>query len=151
MTLPDQERKSFVLINDRVRANAFAALDEAGDRYRVTIAPPQRSSDQNAMLHALLSDLARSPVEWAGKRRKLEEWKVLMVSAHAVATAQTPDEARGEVVPGIEGEFVSLRESTARMSVGRASSLIEYVLAFCVGNGVELRDTRKGGFWDEAA
>lgn len=140
------ERRSFVLINDRVRANAFQALREAGGGYRVTITPPQRSTDQNAMLHALLSDLARSHVEWAGKRRTLEEWKVLMVSGHAVATGQG-----GEVVPGIEGEFVSIRESTARMSVGRASSLIEYVLAFCVGQGVELRDTKRGGFWEDQA
>lgn len=141
----------FTLRSDLIRHNAISAILNAPNNSRVTIADAQRSSDQNAMLHALLSDLARSPVEWAGKRRKLEEWKVLMVSAHAVATAQTPDEARGEVVPGIEGEFVSLRESTARMSVGRASSLIEYVLAFCVGQGVELRDTKRGGFWEDQA
>ena len=141
----------FTLRSDLIRRNAISAILNAPNNSRVTIADAQRSSDQNAMLHALLSDLARSPVEWAGKRRKLEEWKVLMVSAHAVATAETPEQARGEVVPGIEGEFVSLRESTARMSVGRASSLIEYVMAFCVGNGVELRDTRKGGFWEDQA
>lgn len=140
------DRKSFVLINERVRGNALVAVDGASDGCRVTISPPQRSSDQNAMLHALLSDLARSHVEWAGKRRTLEEWKVLMVSGHAVATGQG-----GEVVPGIEGEFVSIRESTARMTVGRASSLIEYVLAFCVGQGVELRDTKRGGFWEDQA
>lgn len=136
----------FTLRNDHIRHNAISAILNAPDNARVTIAEEKRSGDQNAMLHALLSDLARSHVEWAGKRRTLEEWKVLMVSGHAVATGQG-----GEVVPGIEGEFVSIRESTARMSVARASSLIEYVLAFCVGNGVELRDTKRGGFWEDQA
>ena len=35
------------------------------------------------------------------------------------------------MVPGLEGEFVNLRESTALMSKARGSSLIEYSRAFC--------------------
>ena len=140
------DRQKYRLVSDRVRSNAMQAVHTAPDGYVVTIAAPTRSGDQNAKLHALLSDLARSPLMWAGKRRKAEEWKQLMVSAHAVATQQG-----GEVIPGVEGEFVSIRESTAHMSVARASSLIEYVTAFCVSNGVELRDARDGGFMEEAA
>jgi hypothetical protein len=34
-----------------------------------------------------------------------------------------------EVIPGLEGEFVNIRESTAHMSKPRASSLIEYAVA----------------------
>ena len=41
-----------------------------------------------------------------------------------------------EMVPGLESEFVNLRESTARMSKKRASSLIEYSVAFCAQNGL---------------
>jgi hypothetical protein len=47
-----------------------------------------------------------------------------------------------EMVPGIEGEFVNLRESTARMSKARSSSLIEYTLAFCASNNIKLTDER---------
>ena len=43
-----------------------------------------------------------------------------------------------EIVPGIEGEFVNIRESTAAMSKGRGASLIEYALAFAANNGVEI-------------
>lgn len=64
-------------------------------------------------------------MEWAGKRRTAEQWKVLLVSGHAVATKHG-----AEMVPGIEGEFCNLRESTARMSKSRLSSLIEYAEAF---------------------
>jgi len=140
------ERKTYVLVTPRVRDNAAAAVRNAPPGYVVTVAEPTRSSEQNAKLHALLSDLARSPVQWFGKRRKMEEWKVLMISAHAVAT-----DNRGEVIPGIEGEMVAIRESSASMGVRRAASLIEYVMAFCVANGIELRDTEAGGFAAELA
>jgi hypothetical protein len=43
-----------------------------------------------------------------------------------------------EVVPGLEGEFINLRESTALMSKKRSASLIEYALAFCAMNEVRL-------------
>lgn len=135
---------TYVLHTDRIRENACRAILKAEPGYVVTIAEPTRSSEQNAKLHALLSDLAKSPLTWAGKRRTLDEWKMLMVSAHSVATKHP-----GEVIPGIEGEFVAIRESTASMGVARASSLIEYVLAFCVSNGVELHDTERGGWLQE--
>jgi hypothetical protein len=134
----------FTIRSPQIFANCVEAIRTAGINARITIAQEQRSSDQNRMFHAICGDLAKSDLEWAGKRRKLEEWKALLVSAHSVATGEG-----GEVCPGIEGEFVAIRESTSRMLVGRASSLIEYALAFCAMNGVELTETRKGGFMDE--
>jgi hypothetical protein len=81
-----------------------------------------------------------------GKPRKKDVWKVLLISAHAAAT----DEG-SEVVPGLEGEFVNIRESSALMSVRRAASLITYALAYCDTNGIALHETRRGGFLEEAA
>lgn len=113
----------------------------AEHRLVLEVRPESRSLDQNAHFHALCGDIARSGIEWFGKPRKAEEWKVLLVSGHAKATRQEAD-----VVPGLEGELVNLRESTARMSRQRASSLIEYTLAFCAEHGVALRDARQ---WQE--
>ena len=53
------------------------------------------------------------------------------MSGHAVAT-----KAEVEIVPGLEGEFINLRESTALMSVKRSASLIEYTLAYCASNSI---------------
>jgi hypothetical protein len=64
-------------------------------------------------------------MEWAGKPRDASAWKVLLVSGHAIATKET-----AEIVPGLEGEFVNIRESTALMSKSRGSSLIDYSEAF---------------------
>jgi len=55
-----------------------------------------------------------------------------------------------EIVPGIENEFVNIRESTARMSVGRAASLITYAIAFCDMHGIHLTETIRGGFYEGA-
>ncbi len=137
------DRKTFYLINDRVRANAIEMVRAASPESVVTVSPKTRTNEQNAKLHAMLSDLARSDLTWAGKRRTMEEWKALMISAHAVATNNG-----GEVIPGIEGEFVAIRESSAQMSVSRAASLIEYLSAFCATHGVEMRDTSDGG-WNQ--
>lgn len=139
------DKKTFVLVNDRVRLNAIMELEQAPERYVVTIAEPTRSSDQNAMFHAICSDIAKSGHLFIGKPRKPEVWKVLLISGHAAATAEG-----SEVVPGLEGEFVNIRESSALMSVRRAASLITYTLAYCDTNGIQLTETRKGGWLDEA-
>lgn len=140
------DRKSFCLISPRIRANAIEAIRAAADGVTVTIAPKGRSGGQNDHFHAICHDLEKSGLEFAGKPRTQDEWKVLLISAHAVAT-QTP----GEVIPGIEGEFVAIRESSARMGVARASSLIEYAHAFCSMNNVALRETGRHGFGESNA
>jgi hypothetical protein len=137
------EKQRFTIISDHVRQNAMRAVHIAPAGYSVTVAPATRSSDQNAKFHAICGDLAKSNFQWAGKRRSLEEWKVLLISAHSVAT-----KSKGEVIPGIEGEFVAIRESSARMSVARAASLITYALSFCDMHGIELTETFKAGFLD---
>jgi hypothetical protein len=140
------DKRTFHLISSRVRDNALAAVNEAEPGAIVSVSPPKRSLEQNSFLHAVLTDLARSPLKWAGRRRTLDEWKALIISAHAVATNQP-----GEVIPGIEGEFVAIRESSAQMSVKRATSLLEYLLAFCAQHGVELRETQRSGFLSGAS
>lgn len=111
------------------------ALLTAGHAVVVEVRTMTRSLEQNAKFHALVGDIAKAGCKWAGKPRNTKEWKVLLVSGHAVATKEG-----SEMVPGLEGEFVNLRESTASMSVRRASSLIEYTLAFCAQNDVPMSE-----------
>lgn len=118
------------LNNDLARQAAKRAIDDAADGFVVEIKERTRTADQNAKLHAMLQDVARQ-VDWAGRRRSLDDWKALMVSAHRIALQQA-----GEVVPGLEGEFVQLRKSTATMGVKELASLIEYVTAWGMNAGV---------------
>lgn len=146
----EKRKQTFVLINDRVRQNAIAAIMNADEGSAVSVGPKTRSGDQNAKFHAICTDIAKSQMTWGGKRRDAEAWKVLLVSAHTVATKDDPGAPSPEIVPGLEGEFVNIRESTARMSVGRAASLITYAIAFCDTNGIHLTETIRGGYHDGA-
>jgi NinB protein len=125
-------KRIFFLTHSEARKRALAFVAEARDGMVVEVRDPTRSGEQNAKFHAICSDLADSGLEWAGKPRTAAQWKVLLVSGHAMATQEG-----SEVLPGLEGEFVNLRESTALMSKSRGSSLIEYAMAFCAMNDIE--------------
>ena len=137
-------KQSFTLINPRIRGNAARAIADAPDGYRVTISAPSRSGDQNAMFHAICGDVSKSGLKFRGKPRPLWVWKVLLISAHATATGDGSD-----VVGGLEGEIVNIRESSSDMSVTRMASLITYCIAYCDVNEIPLLETRRGGFLDE--
>lgn len=123
------------LDNDYRRKMACADVMNAPDGYWCKVVPPTRNLEQNAKFHAVCSDIAKSGLQWAGKERTAAQWKVLLVSGHAVATKEG-----AELVPGLENEFVNIRESTALMSKRRGSSLIEYSIAFAVSHGVKLQE-----------
>jgi hypothetical protein len=118
-------------------AHAKGWLCAGGARLVLEIRPETRSDAQNRLLHALFGDVARQ-AEWLGKKRTPAEWKLLFVSGHAVATKQGAD-----LVPGLEGEFLNLRESTARMGKARMASLLDYVMSWAIEHGVELREARQ--------
>ena len=95
-------------------------------------AKEERSLPQNSAFHAICGDVARQ-AQYMGKPRTPDQWKVLFISGHAIATG-----VGAEVVPGLEGEFLNIRESSAKMSKKRMNSLIEYTTAWCIGNGIRL-------------
>ncbi|MND54126.1 NinB protein [compost metagenome] len=135
------QKRNYIIINDRVRDNAIQEIIKAPVGSAVSVGPGTRSISQNDKFHAICSDIAKSHMTWAGKRRRADEWKVLLVSGHTKAT-----QGEVEFVPGLEGEFVNIRESTACMSPSRAASLITYAIAFCDQNGIHLTETIRGGF-----
>ena len=126
---------TFVMAHEIARNRALDAVKNAPEGWQVIVKPATRTTEQNAKFHALCSDIAKSGMLWAGKERTAAQWKVLLVSGHAIATSEG-----AEIVPGLENEFVNLRESTALMSKKRGASLIEYTLAFCAANSIKLSD-----------
>lgn len=87
---------------------------------------------QSARFHAICGEVAKQAM-FDGRRLSAQQWKVLFCSAHLVVAGEDPD-----LVQGLAGEFVSLRESTASMSVSRMCSLIEYVTCWAVENNIIL-------------
>lgn len=128
-------KKVFIIINDSVRNNAINYIKNISEGFSVEIKEKTRSNRQNALFHSICGELAKSGFKFAGKERSLESWKVILISGHSKAT-----EGDGEVVAGIEGELIALRESSAKMSVKRMVSLVEYAQAYCAMSGIKLRD-----------
>lgn len=126
------EKKVYILNSPLVRRNAARECASMPDDWMVTFQPRTRSGDQNAMLHALFREVAKQAT-WMRRKLTATQWKVLFISGHAQATGLGAD-----MIPGLEGEFCNVREASSSMSVARMTSLIEYVLAWCAMNGVEV-------------
>ena len=103
------------------------------DEVVIELREKTRSDEQNACLHAMIGDVAEQ-LPYQGEWLKPQQWKPLFVSGHAVAT-----DLPHQVVTGLEGEWVNIRESTAKMSIKRCASLITYVEAYGVESGVQFR------------
>jgi hypothetical protein len=118
-------RQIFILNSPYARRKAQEALHAAGDDWVVQVSPPKRSTAQNALMWALLGDVA-SQVVWHGQKLTPENWKDIL----------TASLKRQEVVPGIGGGFVVLGTSTRRMAKLEMNELIELIYAFGAQHGV---------------
>lgn len=122
------------LISAEARHAAQEAIRQAQYGCTVLIMPKKASTGQRKKFHAICGDFARQH-PFNGVMRTAKDWKVLLISAHAHVTGFD-----SEIVDGLEGEIVNLRESTAHMSSDRISSLIEYALAMGAEKGIKFRN-----------
>lgn len=124
---------SIILINPVQATQAWQALYErevkpltmAGHRLRLSVKRETRSSAQNARMWAMLEDVAHQ-VEWHGRKLSKEDWK------HIFSASLKKQDA----VPGIDGGFVVLGQSTSKMTVREMGDLMELMEAFGAEQGV---------------
>jgi hypothetical protein len=110
------------------RRRVCEIIAKAPDEIICILKDSTRTLEQNAMFHALCREASLTH-KFMGRKLSTAQWKVLFVSGHAIATGKGAD-----MVPGLEGEFVNLRESTAQMGIKRMISLIEYSQAYLDAN-----------------
>jgi len=112
---PQQAHKALTdIIWPFVKNHTFAGVKIVVEAKRET-----RSLEQNSRLWALLTDVSKQ-VDWYGNKLTPEEWK-------DVFTASLKKE---KVVPGINGGFVVLGQSTSKMSIGEMVELQTLIEAF---------------------
>ena len=98
---------------------------EDGRPVVLTVSDGKRTLPQNALLHALLSDISRTH-EWAGAKRDIDVWKRLMVSAWCRARGE-----RIEMLPAIDGHgFDIVFRHTSKLSKADVADLIDYIEAW---------------------
>lgn len=108
----------------------------AGHRLTLEAKKATRSTEQNALLWAMLDDIAKQ-VTWHGQKLTADEWKDMATAALK----------RQKVVPGIDGGFVVLGSRTSRMTVAEMTELIDFLDAFGAQQGVKFKAPQ----WQEAA
>lgn len=133
------ELKKFVLAHDTARrgVGAFAMTAPAG--WNVTFRPPTRSLDQNALLHAVLTDISKQ-VEWFGQKFTPEIWKRLCMAAWLREKNEKP-----MLIPALDGYGVDIIfERTSKLTTAQCSDLVEWCFAFGAEKGVIFKDRVAG-------
>lgn len=119
----------FRLVHATARERALEAVRNAPEGFVVRVEEPTRNLEQNAALHALLSEIALSKT-WAGQSLSLEDWKRLLTAAWCRATG------RGvKIVPSLDGQgFDAIYQRTSTLSKAEMSELIDYIQAWKAEN-----------------
>lgn len=123
------DKQVFYLRTPQIRQNLKAYIDNLqlnpDKPLAVTIQEPTRTLEQNARLWATLRDISEQVV-WYGQKMDSESWKHVFTAALK----------KQQTVPGIDGGFVVLGQSTSKMKVGEMRDLIELMNAFGAERGV---------------
>lgn len=127
------DKQVFYLRSPQIRQNLKTFIDSLqlnpDKPLAVTIQEPTRSLDQNSKLWATLRDISEQVV-WYGRKMDSESWKHVFTAALK----------KQVTVPGIDGGFVVLGQSTSKMRVGEMRDLIELINAFGAEHGVTFSD-----------
>lgn len=108
------------------------ALLISGQQLEVHMRKRRRSLPQNAKLHACIAEIAEK-MQWAGRRREVEDWKRLLTAAWLRARGTAV-----EIVPALDGHgFDVLYRHTSRLTAEECSELLEYVMAWGAENGID--------------
>ena len=95
----------------------------------------QRSYEQNALLHALIRDIAEQK-QWAGEWLDEEDWKRLLIAAYERTQGRS-----ARIYPALDGHgFEAIYRRSSRMSKQEASDLCVYVMAWGAEHGVKFRE-----------
>lgn len=101
------------------------ALLMAGNRLTLTVGRETRNDAQNALLHALLTDIAKTR-DWAGQKRDVETWKRLLVAAWLRARGESI-----EVLPAIDGHGIDVVfRRTSSLTKGECAELVMFIEAW---------------------
>ena len=110
------------------RGSVHRIIDVAPVGSVVNVKPPRRSLDQNAKLHALISDVSRAKPD--GRNYPVDVWKALFL-------AMCGHKMRFE--PALDGDgVIPVGMRTSRLSKAECSDLIESIQAYAAQHEIEL-------------
>lgn len=124
-------KQTFTLVHSTSRHRARLAVTNAPDDWVVTVGPPTRNSAQNALLHALLTEIAKE-LPWAGRKRDAETWKRLLTASWLRARGESI-----EVLPALDGHGIDVVfRRTSDLTKGECAELVDFIYAWATEQGV---------------
>ncbi len=122
--------QTVVLIGPRQRATAKHLIDCAPDRAVVNIRQAARTTDQNAKMWAMLSDVSRQ-TDHEGRRHSPEVWKQLFMHA-------CREELNMELqfINGLNGEIFPLGFRSSQLRKSQMAELITFIQSWGDQNGI---------------
>ena len=123
--------QTVILRSPTQRSFAKQMIDRAPMDAVLTIREATRSTDQNALLWSVLSDISRAKPE--GRCHTPEVWKCLFMSAcgHAV-----------QFEMGLDGRPFPVGFRSSRLTKKQFSDLIEFIYSWCAEKGLHI-ETRE--------
>lgn len=127
-------RALLVLANDEVRNRAVSWVLKAPAGTRLEFKQPKRTTDQNAFMWSMLTDIARA-LPWHGIKLTPDDWKLVFLDALKRET---------RIVPNLDGNgFVNLGRSSSDLSKQEMCDLLELIRAFGANHNVTFIDQRE--------
>lgn len=117
--------RHITITGDAARDAAKRAIDAAAIGQVAEVRDSRRNLDQNARLHALLSDIAESR-EWAGRKWDVDTWKRLLTGAWMRTRNESP-----AMLPALDGHGVEvIYQRTSNLTKKECGELIDYIEAW---------------------
>lgn len=129
---------TLVLVSPSIRRRAIAWIANAPEGSTVVLAKPKRSTEQNARMWAMLTDVARQQT-YHEMKLSPNDWKLIFMNA-------LPKEAgwRVRLVPNLQGDgFLDLGVSSSKLTKSQMSDLMELISAYCAEHGIVLSEPRE--------
>lgn len=137
------ESKLFIIGNSGILHNANEFLTKYWLMYKqretpleVLIRPKKtkRSTLQNALLHAVLTDISKQ-IKWHGQAFDVVTWKRLCMAAWLRENNQKP-----LMIPALDGHgYDVIFEHTSKLSVSQCADFCTWCIAFGDEHGVKFR------------
>ena len=126
--------RNIIIIDEQRRQRAVEAVRDCPINSKVTIGEADlRNLEQNALLHALLSDISKQ-VEHQGMKFNVTVWKRLCTAAYLREIRESP-----MLIPAIDdaGRIDIIYEKTSKMGKKKVAGLIEWVYSYGAENNVK--------------
>jgi hypothetical protein len=106
---------------------------QAGKQLRLEVKKTSRSTDQNALFHALFNKISLEMAK-VGSKWIADDWKRLLIDQWAHET----NRKIGKVAPSLDGErVVQLGLQSHKFTVEEGSEFIEWLMAWMAEKGIE--------------